>query len=84
MIAQIPETHADLIDNVCCVALTTIMPNGPRTIDGGRCAPGTGEGLGREILRCTQDRLSAIGAGWEDGGRVEEWKIGRVEWTADD
>jgi hypothetical protein len=32
MIAQIPETHADLIDEVYRVALTTLMPNGqPRT-----------------------------------------------------
>jgi hypothetical protein len=38
MIAQIPETHADLIDNVCCVALTTLMPDGPRTVDDGRWA----------------------------------------------
>jgi PPOX class probable F420-dependent enzyme len=32
MIPQIPETHADLIDEAYCVALTTVMPNGqPQT-----------------------------------------------------
>ncbi len=32
MIAKIPESHKDLIDEAHCVALTTLMPNGqPQT-----------------------------------------------------
>lgn len=32
MIAQIPKSHRNLIDNAYCVALTTVMPNGqPQT-----------------------------------------------------
>jgi hypothetical protein len=36
MMARIPESHADLIDEAYCVALTTLMPDGPRTVDDGR------------------------------------------------
>ena len=42
-----------------------------RSIDDGPWTVGTGEGLGREILRCAQDRLSAIRAGRGRGGRLE-------------
>jgi hypothetical protein len=45
-----------------------------RSIDDGPWTVDTGEGLGREILRCTQDRLSAIRAGRGKGGRMEGWK----------